>query len=667
MTSLCIRWLIAIVVGLPLFSEGSLEFTREPSATVYIPPDGFPGKYVICATNEPASIVWRYHVAPEIELDSMTYNITVLSPKSSGLFLTSQLSLTAPGRFILHAIRCEVGNVTSRDFRFIPGVVPSVENHPEKNTVNEGASVDFSCSFNRLAAPQPNVTWRFSSNSGNETLREGVIPSGTLRSVLELKDINRTDEGNYSCIVKNEFRSVESSPALLTVHYFGPITIKDSPRLTIKEGVMGIIDCKVEAVPTPTELVLSRNDIPFLSSSNMALNGKGLGTFTVRTPHNLKFEFTAAPEWNGTVTCSGSNSAGNAESALIIIFQTPPAPPKLCVNETKPSTHSIIYSFQLGNNGQSPITEVLVLCYKVKDDNELDISSEFKQNATKFNSRNCNIDEVFGLIPGTKYGCQLQAKNDVGSSNLTDRFDGTTIDAEPAKPILNPIAVETKEISLKVKWTVEYNGGKPIEEYIVYWGTDSNSLGSKKVIENPASQTQGMHSITGLQEGTMYFVQIEAKNSVGSNKSEATSYRTRSCVPPKPIIVTSTTERLDATYTMIKLVMVLPAEGTLCSPVVDYVVEDSTTGEIFSFGHIINDNVVTITVSGLKEGTETQLTVSFKNAYGNVGPASVPVKVTTEESKFTISTRGHISFIVLSLQVSSLLNQLSKTVQRNFC
>jgi hypothetical protein len=255
----------------------------------------------------------------------------------------------------------------------------------------------------------------------------------------------------------------------------------------------------------------------------------------------------------------------------------------------------------------------------------------------------------------------------VGSSNLTDRFDGTTIDAEPAKPILNPIAVETKEISLKVKWTVEYNGGKPIEEYIVYWGTDSNSLGSKKVIENPASQTQGMHSITGLQEGTMYFVQIEAKNSVGSNKSEATSYRTRSCVPPKPIIVTSTTERLDATYTMIKLVMVLPAEGTLCSPVVDYVVEDSTTGEIFSFGHIINDNVVTITVSGLKEGTETQLTVSFKNAYGNVGPASVPVKVTTEESKFTISTRGHISFIVLSLQVSSLLNQLSKTVQRNFC
>ena len=110
----------------------------------------------------------------------------------------------------------------------------------------------------------------------------------------------------------------------LTCSYvdFGPITIVNSPVLTITDGTTGIIDCKVEAAPAPTELLLSRSDGPFLSSSNMALNGAGLGTFTERKPQHLRFEFTATPEWNGTVTCSGRNSAGSDGSMLIIIFRS---------------------------------------------------------------------------------------------------------------------------------------------------------------------------------------------------------------------------------------------------------------------------------------------------------------------------------------------------------
>ena len=113
----------------------------------------------------------------------------------------------------------------------------------------------------------------------------------------------------------------------------------------------------------------------------------------------------------------------------LFVSIAPPAPPKFCVNGTKRSTHSIKYSFQLGYDGQSPITEVTVSCYKVKSDNALDTSVEYKQTTSEFNSPNCTISEVFGLIPGTEYGCMLRARNGVDLSDPSDRFDQTTVTA----------------------------------------------------------------------------------------------------------------------------------------------------------------------------------------------------------------------------------------------
>ena len=99
----------------------------------------------------------------------------------------------------------------------------------------------------------------------------------------------------------------------------------------------------------------------------------------------------------------------------------------------------------------------------------------------------------------------------------------------PAKPVLDPNAMEITEESLKVHWTVAYNGGEPIKKYIIHWGTDLDHLVHMEEIKNPASQTQGMQEVTGLNGGTTYFVQIEAKNDVRSNKSLPQSYTTDLC------------------------------------------------------------------------------------------------------------------------------------------
>ena len=192
-----------------------------------------------------------------------------------------------------------------------------------------------------------------------------------------------------------------------------------------------------------------------------------------------------------------------------------------------------------------------------------------------------------------------------------------------------------------------------IEEYIIHLGTDPDHLVRKGEINNPASQTQGMQDVIGLMGGMTYFVQIEAKNSVGGNKSLIESYTTTSCCksfipwlhcwshlnsfsedPPMPTNVTSTTDGLDVTYTMIKLKLILP-QDTLCSPIASYIVKDSSTGEKLPSSHSIINNVVIITVWGLESNKEYGLTVSLNNTNGVVGSPSTPVTFTTAESKFS--------------------------------
>ena len=97
-------------------------------------------------------------------------------------------------------------------------VVPNVETHPMNVTVNENNAAQFSCAFHKDTAPEPTVIWIFISSSGTKTLKGEPIGAGSRESVLKLSDVKRADEGAYRCVVENEFKSVKSSTAWLTVH-----------------------------------------------------------------------------------------------------------------------------------------------------------------------------------------------------------------------------------------------------------------------------------------------------------------------------------------------------------------------------------------------------------------------------------------------------------------
>jgi hypothetical protein len=98
-----------------------------------------------------------------------------------------------------------------------------VATQPINIIVNEGESAQFFCEYYLATAPVPTVTWRFSSFRGTETLKEGILDSRSGRSRLQLQNVTTDGEGNYTCLIENEFKSVESSPALLTVRCKGSL------------------------------------------------------------------------------------------------------------------------------------------------------------------------------------------------------------------------------------------------------------------------------------------------------------------------------------------------------------------------------------------------------------------------------------------------------------
>ena len=95
-------------------------------------------------------------------------------------------------------------------------VAPSVSKDPANFTVNETDTATFECTLAETV-PEPTVTWIFTSSSENKTLKEETRGTGLRDSVLLLSDVTRADDGAYRCVVKNEFKSVQSSPGHLTV------------------------------------------------------------------------------------------------------------------------------------------------------------------------------------------------------------------------------------------------------------------------------------------------------------------------------------------------------------------------------------------------------------------------------------------------------------------
>jgi hypothetical protein len=207
---------------------------------------------------------------------------------------------------------------------------------------------------------------------------------------------------------------------------------------------------------------------------------------------------------------------------------------------------------------------------------------------------------ITGLNNGTPYYVWVKAKNGVGSSAFSGSVSGTPLPppAAPAAP-----AVMAGNQQLTVSWTAVSGA----TAYEVWHGT-ANDTGSAQ--QSGGDVTGTTTTITGLANGTTYYVWIKAKNSAGTSGFSPSASGTPQvpvpAAPGKPTVTAGDSQ--------------LTVSWTAVSGATTYEVWHGTANNTGSAQQSGGDvTTTTATITGLTNGTTYYVWVKAKNGGGTSG------------------------------------------------
>ena len=222
---------------------------------------------------------------------------------------------------------------------------------------------------------------------------------------------------------------------------------------------------------------------------------------------------------------------------------------------------------------------------------------------------------VTGLTNGTPYYFRV-----AGHSQFGNGFFGAATPA-PVTPVGAPAAPTNLvgvrgEGQVTLTWTAGSNGGSPITNYVVQYGTDGVNW---TTFQNAASAAT-TQTVTGLTNGTAYFFQVQAVNGVGSS---AWSSRSDSVTPVAATAPDAPTGLQvvvgDRTVTLNWTAPVVDGGR----PVSDYRVEyRATTSAAWTVLQHAATTSTSAVVSGLTNGVPVVFRVAAVNSVGRSGYVS---------------------------------------------
>ena len=95
-------------------------------------------------------------------------------------------------------------------------VAPEIVENPKDATLVEGKDVVFSCMID--GNPSPRVTWTKNEEKLNTTVNPRLTASSlNNKRSLTITDVQRSDSGQYRCVIINSVGNITSSPGDLNV------------------------------------------------------------------------------------------------------------------------------------------------------------------------------------------------------------------------------------------------------------------------------------------------------------------------------------------------------------------------------------------------------------------------------------------------------------------
>ncbi|TGZ37391.1 hypothetical protein DBV15_08079 [Temnothorax longispinosus] len=390
---------------------------------------------------------------------------------------------------------------------FVPILHLQLGSNMNPDDIEEGDDVYFECKVQANPGAYK-VVWKHNGNVIQNNAKNGVIVQ---QYDLALREVNRSQAGNYTCVASNVEGDGYSNIVELKIMY-KPICVPDQKRIYgVARHEDARVICRVEAYPPPESFRWTFNnteemeDVPQARYKNSTRHTQSILTYRPVTEMDY-----------GTVLCWASNTAGQQKNACIfhIIPAGKPEAPYNCTL-TNQTTESLSVECTAGFDGGQPQHFLL----EVFDQH----TGVLQANVT---SRENAAFTVQGLEPGKVLHMVLYAVNAKGKSEpallegFTLKLSGEVTYAELclARPTtLSTLATDPKLASLSggvggLGGLQGYGsglgvivGGKPYtKEATVYACIDHNARPPKLDVSNaPSCATTPLSTANVLQDSTV--------------------------------------------------------------------------------------------------------------------------------------------------------------------
>ena len=271
-------------------------------------------------------------------------------------------------------------------------------------------------------------------------------------------------------------------------------------------------------------------------------------------------------------------------------------PGKPIITSVVPGANSALIYYNLPNDGGSPLINFM---YSIDPSGV--VFQPFLPPQTN------NPLNITGLTVGTDYSIQIEATNSLGTGPPSDPIQ--VIVGTPAPP--TNLDVEPGNNSAVITFTPGSNNGSAITNY-------SYSLdGGATFTPFSPSQTSSPVTISGLTNGTLYSIQLEATNARGTGPPTAT-YNLIAGAPTAPtnLVATSGNTTVSIAFT---------ASDGNGHAVTNYAY--SLNGGMTFIPFSPSQTSSPVTISGLTNGTVYNIKLEGINTYG-AGAASAQVTIT---------------------------------------
>jgi hypothetical protein len=310
---------------------------------------------------------------------------------------------------------------------------------------------------------------------------------------------------------------------------------------------------------------------------------------------------------------------------------------------TSPSTRFYMdYSVSQSVSGNYSTIKLTIRCYNKGNQSSYNNDSGLQRGSVDGIDSDVVTHSADPFLPSgydtdelrwSKSGTSVQIKHDsngahgsvkvrlkIDYSSVNDEFTATvslpTIDQKPNK--INSVNTDTPTVnSFRVYHGVPDNNGSSLTGYDVQW--DQSSDFSSPAIKAYGTSSSPSVTVTGLNDGTRYYVRVRAKNGVGA-APWSTDGQYEDTIPAAPTALTLTAP----STTSIKATWASPSPQ-----ITGYDLQYSTSSTFASGVTTVALGVVlTHTVTGLAPGTKYYFRVRAKNASG-VGAWSTTANYTT--------------------------------------